>query len=131
MNELKKAINDFAVNTDFIDADCGRFSYVEDQTDDLTYPYSVFSFQPFSKSRDSGTRFVESVIQFSIYDNDSSSQRIGELTQMLTAIFDDCENDLIIENYNVLLFTQLFDKEFKDEDVWNSVIQYKIKLQLM
>ena len=132
MNELKKGINDLAIsNVDLMNAIGNRFSYIEDNSDTLTFPYTVFSFQPLLRSRTSGNRFSDVVLQFSTFDDSLSSELSGQISDLIAETFDDCESKIKISNALVLSFKHSMKREFKANGLWNSIIQYRVKLQLI
>jgi hypothetical protein len=132
MNEIKKGIVDFAaLSTDLMTALENRLWYAVSNDATLTFPYSVFTFQPIAGSITSESKYKDFICQFTVYDNNQSSEICSDITKLINNVFDRCERAIIIEGYYVLSFRYLLQREYFDTslNLWTSIIQFKVKLQ--
>jgi len=74
------------------------------------------------------TEDMENVlIQFNIYDNNSSSATINDIYTKLTALYDYCS--LTVTGWNSIYMKRELDNLTRENDIWNYFIQYRLEIQ--
>ena len=94
----------------------------------IAFPYCVFSFYTDNYSFDSGNEWEEVYIQFSLFDNNSSSGDISTLESNLIDLLDGAT--LTFTNYTQISLTRLSKRHSIDEDnIWQTIIEYRIEME--
>jgi len=74
------------------------------------------------------TEDMENVlIQFNIYDSNSSSATINDIYTKLTALYDYCS--LTVTGWNSIYMKRELDNLTRENDIWNYFIQYRLEIQ--
>lgn len=95
-----------------------------------SYPYSTYHFLSVAPDRDSGTEYEEGRVQFNIFDNSDSPNKLGEAIKEFDTLFKECQNTLLVEGYSVVNFTRDFIFFLpKKEGNFQVSIQYFFRLQ--
>ncbi len=132
-NDLKQKIFDLLVGSDnaFKTAIGGRLYYFENTDTTITYPYVVYQVVSGDLDRDSGTKYEDVVIQFSIYSNNLSSSEVNDIGKELDDLFNECENNLSLTNWYVLSVDRItVPREIRTLlNNWQWSADYKIQLQ--
>jgi len=68
-----------------------------------------------------------SLLQFSIFDDSSSSTTINTIYEKLTALFDWCV--LTVEGYSHIYMKREFNILTRENDTWHYAIQYRNEIQ--
>ena len=91
-----------------------------------TYPYAAFYLISNVPHWTFDATMENSVIQFSIFDDDSNVNNIGDLYTELTELYDD--TTLTLENYTSIFFRRESSNLIKNEDIWQYVINYRTEI---
>jgi len=74
------------------------------------------------------TEDMENVlIQFNIYDSNSSSATINDIYTKLTALYDYCS--LTVTGWSSIYMKRELDNLTRENDIWNYFIQYRLEIQ--
>ena len=102
--------------------------YLTEAPQETTYPYATYNliandydwmFDP--------SDFEEFLIQFSIFDDNSSADNITTYYENLKTLYD--WSLPVITGYNVVHFIREFAELLRLDDVWHYVIQYRILVE--
>ena len=101
--------------------------YLEEAIQNAVYPYVVY--HKISGVPDyTFTEDMENVIiQFDIYDDNSSSATINDIYTKLTALYDWCS--LTVTNWNSIYMKRELDNLVKENDIWHYFCQYRLEIQ--
>ena len=101
--------------------------YFSEAPQDAVMPYAVY--HKISGRPDyTYTEDMENVlIQFNIYDDNSSSTTINDIYKKLTALFDWC--GLTVTGWNSIYMKRELDMLTRENDVWNYMIEYRLEIQ--
>jgi len=101
--------------------------YFTEAPQGTTYPYIVY--HKISGVADyTYTEDMENVIiQFNIYDDNSSSTTINDIYTKLTALYDWCA--LSVSPWNSIYMRRELDNLTRDNGVWNYMISYRLEIQ--
>ena len=134
IEKLKEWIYDVLISKlgSSFDRGDGTFNifYYENTSAEPEYPYLVYQFIGGTSDRDSGTRYHEPIVQFSIFSNSASSSGASQLGDLLDEVFDDhpkgeTANDIILGIERIV-----FPRETRTElGNWSWSADYKISLQ--
>lgn len=117
--------NEFNNDTDLKAAVTGM--YFTEAPQGTAYPYIVY----FEISNVPSWTFTEDMenflIQFSIYDNNSSSTNILSIFEKLKACYDWC--DLSVSGYSHIYMRREFDILTRENEVWHFSCQYRTEIQ--
>ncbi len=101
--------------------------YLTEAPQGTAYPYIVYhkiSGRPdYTFSED-----MENVlIQFNIYDSNSSSTTINDIYTKLTALFDWCT--LTVSGWDSIYMKRELDDLTRDNDIWRYLVQFRLEIQ--
>ena len=101
--------------------------YLDRALQGTAYPYIVY--HKISGRPDyTYTEDMENVlIQFNIYDDNSSSTTINDIYAKLTALFDWCT--LTVLGWNSIYMKEEFGYLENMNDVWNYMVSYRLEIQ--
>jgi len=126
--ELKEAIfTKLTAAGDFNTNIGGRVYYgIADQP--IVYPCCVYSFYADNHSFDSGNKWEEIFIQFSMFSNDSSSAGVTTLESNLIDLLDGAI--LSFPSFVQIQLKRLSKRYLIDSNkVWNSIVEYRIEME--
>ena len=130
LEDLKTKIYNYLTSTNtFNDAIAGRLYYIENIDETIIYPYAVSQIFPGSSDRDSGTRYENINIQFSIFSK--ASIEVSQIAEKLDSIFDGSEVNIILDNYYTLAIDRIRPPLETRTALGNyqSILQYEIQLE--
>jgi len=101
--------------------------YLNKAPQGTAYPYIVYhkiSGRPdYTFSED-----MENVlIQFNIYDSNSSSATINDIYTKLTALYDWCTLD--VTGWDSIYMKREFDDLTRENDIWRYLVQFRLEIQ--
>lgn len=101
--------------------------YLTEAPQGTAYPYIVYhkisGVPDWTFSED-----MENVlIQFNIYDDNSSSATINDIYTKLIALYDWCT--LSVTNWNSIYMKRELDELTRDNDIWRYLCQYRLEIQ--
>jgi len=101
--------------------------YLTEAPQGTAYPYIVY--HKISGVADyTYTEDMENVIiQFSIFDDHSSSTTINDIYTKLTALYDWCT--LTVTGWNSIYMKRELDMLTRDNDIWHYMCQYRLEIQ--
>jgi len=101
--------------------------YLTEAPQGTAYPYIVY--HKISGVADyTYTEDMENVIiQFSIFDDHSSSTTINDIYTKLTALYDWCS--LTVVGWNSIYMKRELDMLTRDNDIWHYMCQYRLEIQ--
>lgn len=67
------------------------------------------------------------LIQFNIFDDNSSSTTINDIYKKLKALYDYCS--LTVSGWNSIYMRRELDNLTKENDIWNYFLQYRLEIQ--
>lgn len=88
INELKTAIYGLITGANAFNTDIGGRFYYEIAPQGAVYPFASYHFVAHTRSKDSGSKFEDVTVQFSLYSNASDDAEIGTMEKDLMNIFD-------------------------------------------
>ena len=91
------------------------------------YPYAAFYLISNVPHWTFDATMENSIVQFSIFDDDSNVSDIGDLYKELTDLYD--WTDLTLDNYSSVFLKRESSNLLKNEDVWQYVISYRTEIQ--
>ena len=94
---------------------------------DATFPYGVFTLVSDVPDWTFTENFENCLIQFSLFDDSSSSSDICDYFELLKTTFD--FHDLVIGGYTIISFTREVANLIKVENVWHYTATYRIVFQ--
>ena len=92
-----------------------------------TYPYGVYHLISNVPSWTFDADMENYIIQFNLFDDDSSSEDINTAFTALTGLYDWC--DLDTSGYSNIYMKRELSNLTKESDIWNYFIQYRIEVQ--
>jgi len=101
--------------------------YFTEAPQDAAMPYVVYNLVSNVPDWTYTEDMENSLIQFSIFDDHSSSTTINDIYEKLTALFDWCV--LTIEGYSHIYMKREFNILTRGNDIWKYVIQYRNEVQ--
>ncbi len=101
--------------------------YFTEAPQDAAMPYVVYNLVSNVPDWTYTEDMENSLIQFSIFDDHSSSTTINDIYEKLTALFDWCV--LTIEGYSHIYMKREFNILTRGNDIWKYVIQYRNEIQ--
>ena len=101
--------------------------YFTEAPQDAAMPYVVYNLVSNVPDWTYTEDMENSLIQFSIFDDHSSSTTINDIYEKLTALFDWCV--LTIEGYSHIYMKREFNILTRGNDIWKCVIQYRNEIQ--
>ena len=123
-NELKTAIVALWDNITFT-TDTPLYYVEAPQTTD--YQYAVFSFFADTYSFDSGNEWEEVYFQIAIYNDNNSSGQVGVTESEVIEAF---KTTLTTTNYTQIQLVRLNKRYAQSEDdVWQTIIEYRVEFQ--
>jgi len=124
-NELKTAIYGKLTSASSFNTNIGGRVYYLQAPHSTAYPYCVFSFFSDLYSFDSGKKWEEIFIQFSIYDNSSSN--IGTLESNLIDLLRDAA--LTFTNFTQIDLQRTAKRYLLYTDIFNTILEYRIEIE--
>ena len=101
--------------------------YLDKAPQGTEYPYIVYH-------RISGRpdwTFTEdmenTLLQFNIYDNNSSSATVNDIFEKFKAVYDWCTLD--VTGWNSIYMKRELDELTRENDIWRYLVQYRIEIQ--
>ena len=101
--------------------------YFTEAPQDAAMPYVVYNLVSNVPDWTYTEDMENSLIQFSIFDDHSSSTTINDIYEKLTALFDWCV--LTIEGYSHIYMKREFNILTRENDTWHYAIQYRNEVQ--
>ena len=101
--------------------------YFTEAPQDAVMPYVVYNLVSNVPDWTFTEDMENSLLQFSIFDDSSSSTTINTIYEKLTALFDWCV--LTIEGYSHIYMKREFNILTRGNDIWKYVIQYRNEVQ--
>jgi len=101
--------------------------YFTEAPQDAVMPYVVYHLVSNVADWTYTEDMENSLIQFSIFDDHSSSTTINDIYEKLTALFDWCV--LTVEGYSHIYMKREFNILTRGNDIWEYVIQYRNEIQ--
>ena len=101
--------------------------YFTEAPQDAAMPYVVYNLVSNVPDWTYTEDMENSLIQFSIFDDHSSSTTINDIYEKLTALFDWCV--LTVEGYSHIYMKREFNILTRGNDIWKYVIQYRNEIQ--
>ena len=101
--------------------------YFTEAPQDAVMPYVVYNLVSNVPDWTYTEDMENSLLQFSIFDDHSSSTTINDIYEKLTALFDWCV--LTIEGYSHIYMKREFNILTRGNDIWKYVIQYRNEIQ--
>ena len=92
-----------------------------------TYPYGVYHLITNVPSWTFDADMENYIIQFNLFDDDSSSTDINTAFKALTGLYDWC--DLDTSGYSNIYMKREISNLTRESDVWNYFVQYRIEIQ--
>ena len=92
------------------------------------YPYAVFYLISNIPHWTFDATMENSIVQFSIFDDNSSVGNIGDIYKELTDLYDWVDLSSTGDHYSIYMKRETSSLQ-KDEDIWFYRIDYKIELQ--
>lgn len=106
----------------------GRLQFAEAQQGQ-TYPYGVYHMISNVPSATFDVEFEEYIIQFNLFDDNSSSTDINTAFTALETLYDDCTLD-VIGYVNVYMKREMSNLTKESErGIWNYMAQYRVFIQ--
>ena len=109
----------------------GRLHFTE-APQGQTYPYGVYilisDVPSWVFGTGSDTTMENCLIQFNLYDDDSSSTDINTAFSALTALYDWC-TDLNTSGYSNIYMKREMSFLTRESDIFNYMIQYRLEIQ--
>jgi hypothetical protein len=133
--ELQIAVKARAISTGAFNTAIGGKFYFDKAPSGTTGKYASMADVANPVTRDSGSLFEECYFQVSLYEiavteDVGSVAGVNDLWKKCTALFDDCESVLTVENYEVVRFTRLNTiGPRRTEGGWVVIINYLAVLQ--
>ena len=126
--ELKIAIYDKLTSTSDFNTNIGSRVYFQQAQDSATYPYCVYSIFADDNTFDSGNQWEDVYIQFSIFDENTTSVNLDLLTSNLIDLLYGAT--LSFTNYTQISFERIAKRNgYSTDDTWNKIIEYKIVIE--
>jgi hypothetical protein len=101
--------------------------YLTEAPQGTAYPYVVYHLIS-NVPNWTFTEDMENIlIQFSIFDNNSSATTILSIFEKLKTLYDWCV--LTVENYNSIYCKREFDILTRENDIWKLDVQYRMEIQ--
>ena len=91
------------------------------------YPYGVYHLISDVPSWTFDADMENYLIQFNLYDDDSSPTDINTAFKALTDLYDWC--DLNTSGYSNIYMKREISNLTKESDIWNYFIQYRVEIQ--
>ena len=104
-----------------------QVDYIIQQLQGTVYPYAAFYLISNVPHWTFDATMENSIVQFSIFDDDSNVSDIGDLYKELTDLYD--WTDLTLDNYSSVFLKRESSNLLKNEDVWQYVISYRTEIQ--
>ena len=101
--------------------------YFTEAPQDAVMPYVVYHLVSNVADWTYTEDMENSLIQFSIFDNNSSSTTINDIYAKLTALFNWCS--LSVTGYSHIYMKREFNILTRGNDIWKYVIQYRNEIQ--
>ena len=101
--------------------------YFTEAPQDAVMPYVVYNLVSNVPDWTYTEDMENSLIQFSIFDNNSSSTTINDIYAKLTALFNWCS--LSVTGYSHIYMKREFNILTRENDTWQYVIQYRNEIQ--
>lgn len=101
------------------------YPYEAKQND--TYPYGVYYLISDVPDHTFDADFEEYLIQFNLFDDDSSVTDINTAYSALTTLYDD--TTLSVTGYTNVYTKREFSYLTREEDIWNYMTQYRVFTQ--
>ena len=101
--------------------------YFTEAPQDAVMPYVVYNLVSNVPDWTYTEDMENSLIQFSIFDNNSSSTTINDIYAKLTALFNWCS--LSVTGYSHIYMKREFNILTRGNDIWKYVIQYRNEIQ--
>jgi len=101
--------------------------YFTEAPQDAVMPYVVYNLVSNVPDWTYTEDMENSLLQFSIFDDHSSSTTINDIYEKLTALFDWCV--LTVEGYSHIYMKREFNILTRGNDIWKYVIQYRNEVQ--
>jgi len=92
-----------------------------------TYPYGVYHLITNVPSWTFDADMENYIIQFNLFNDDSSSTDINTAFKALTDLYDWC--DLDTSGYSNIYMKREISNLTKESDIWNYFVQYRIEVQ--
>lgn len=126
-SELKTALYTKLTTAGTFATAIGGRVYYQRSEDSPTYPYCVYSFFADNYSFDSGAEFEEIYIQFSLFDENSSSANISSLE---SSLIDLLKTTLTFTTYTQVRFQRINKRySLSENDTWNTILEYRIEIE--
>ena len=101
--------------------------YFTEAPQDAVMPYVVYNLVSNVPDWTYTEDMENSLLQFSIFDNNSSSTTINDIYAKLTALFNWCS--LSVTGYSHIYMKREFNILTRENDTWQYVIQYRNEIQ--
>ena len=92
------------------------------------YPYAIFYLISNIPHWTFDATMENSIVQFSIFDDNSSVGNIGDIYKELTDLYD--WTGLTVDNYSHVYLKRESSNLIKNEDIWQYVVDYRCEIQL-
>lgn len=126
-SELKTALYNRLTSTSTFNTNIGGRVYFQRAEDSPTYPYCVYSIFADNYSYDSANEWEEIYIQFSLFDENSSSSNISTLESNLIDLLD---TTLTFTNFTQINLYRINKRySLSENDSWNTIIEYRIEIE--
>lgn len=133
IEDWKASIHSFLMElaNDYKTANVGGLHYIENEKKVPVYPYTTYQFIGGTSDRDTGARYENPIVQFTIWDNASGSSRISRLGGLLDARFDEAEKSgFVMDSYIVIGVDRISPyRENKPFEDWEFSADYQLQLQ--
>ena len=131
MNDLFKGIyakykSNTGAGTLYADLTGGLHNTVVPQN--TAYPYAAFYLISNVPHWTFDATMENSIIQFSIFNDDSDVSDIGDLYKELTDLYDWA--DLTLDNYHSVFLRRESSNLTKNEEIWQYIVDYRAEQQL-
>ena len=101
--------------------------YLSEAIQTAVYPYGVYNLISDVPSWTFDAGMEGYVIQFNLYSDNSSSTAVNTAFTALTGLFDDSE--ITVSGYTHIFMKREISLLTRESDVWNYMVQYRIKNQ--
>jgi len=108
-------------------ADLGGRLYFDEARQNSAYPYGVYYLISDVPSWTFDADFEEYLIQFNLFDDDSSSADVNTAQLALMTLYD--WTTLTSSGYTNIYMQREFSNLTREEDVWNYMTQYRVFME--
>lgn len=101
--------------------------YIAEAPQGSTYPYIVYHKISGVPSHTYTEDMENTLIQFNIYSDNSSSITVNDIFEKLKTCFDWCTLD--VDGWNSIYMKREFDELERTNDIWRYLCQYRLEIQ--